>query len=223
VRLNSLLVTRDPDVEHAVADVFEGIELRVRDDSISVLDLIGRSHFDGFIIDCDGIERGTEIIAAARNSRSNRKSVIFTIADGKTPVAQAMELGSNFVLEKPLDIGRLSTYFQSSIRQMEAEHRRYFRFELALDAEVVRRDGTTTSAQILNVSDGGLALRLLDRAHLHGSVTLRFTIPDARRTFITAIALICWSRGPVFGIRFFGMHEDCGKAYAEWLSSMALV
>jgi hypothetical protein len=106
---------------------------------------------------------------------------------------------------------------------MEAEHRRYFRFELALDAEVIRRDGTSISAQILNVSDGGLALRLLDRAHLHGSVTLRFTIPDARRTFITAIALICWSRGPVFGIRFFGMHEDCGKAYADWLSSMALV
>jgi DNA-binding response OmpR family regulator len=223
VRLNSLLVTRDADVQEAIADVFEGIDLRVRDDSISALDLIGRSHFDGFVIDCDGIERGPEIIAAARNSRSNRKSVIFTIADGKTPVATAMELGSNFVLEKPLDIGRLSTYFQSSIRQMEAEHRRYFRFELSLDAEVVRRDGTTISAQILNVSDGGLALRLLDRAHLHGSVTLRFTIPDARRTFITAIALICWSRGPVFGIRFFGMHEDSGKAYAEWLSSMALV
>ena len=223
MRLNSLLVTRDPDVEQAVADVFEGIELRVRDDSISVLDLIGRSHFDGFVIDCDGIERGTEIIAAARNSRSNRKSVIFTIADGKTPVAQAMELGSNFVLGKPLDIGRLSTYFQSSVRQMEAEHRRYFRFELALDAEVVRRDGSVISAQILNVSDGGLALRLLDRAHLQGSVTLRFTIPDARRTAITAIALICWARGPVFGIRFFGMHEDSGKAYAEWLSSMALV
>jgi DNA-binding response OmpR family regulator len=223
VRLNSLLVTRDADVQEAIADVFEGIDLRVRDDSISALDLIGRSHFDGFVIDCDGIERGPEIIAAARNSRSNRKSVIFTIADGKTPVATAMELGSNFVLEKPLDIGRLSTYFQSSIRQMEAEHRRYFRFELSLDAEVVRRDGTTISAQILNVSDGGLALRLLDRAHLHGSVTLRFTIPDAPRTFITAIALICWSRGPVFGIRFFGMHEDSGKAYAEWLSSMALV
>src|SRR5256885_1446092 len=30
---------------------------------------------------------------------------------------RAMELGSNFVLEKPLDIGRLSTYFQSSVRQ----------------------------------------------------------------------------------------------------------
>jgi DNA-binding response OmpR family regulator len=223
VRLNSLLVSRDPDVQQAVADVFDGIEVRQREDGISALDLIGRSHFDGFVIDCDGIERGTEIIAAARNSRSNRKSVIFTITEGKTPVAAAMDLGSNFVLEKPLDVGRLSTYFQSSLRQMEAEHRRYFRYELALDAEVIRRDGTTISAQILNVSDGGLALRLLDRAHLHGSVTLRFSIPDAKRTFITAIALICWSRGPVFGIRFFGMHEDSGKAYADWLSSMALV
>jgi DNA-binding response OmpR family regulator len=223
VRLNSLLVSRDPDVQQAVADVFDGIEVRQREDGISALDVIGRSHFDGFVIDCDGIERGTEIIAAARNSRSNRKSVIFTITEGKTPVAAAMDLGSNFVLEKPLDVCRLSTYFQSSLRQMEAEHRRYFRYELALDAEVIRRDGTTISAQILNVSDGGLALRLLDRAHLHGSVTLRFSLPDAKRTFITAIALICWSRGPVFGIRFFGMHEDSGKAYADWLSSMALV
>jgi DNA-binding response OmpR family regulator len=210
-------------MQQAVAEVFDGIELRVCDDSITVLDLIGRSHFDGFVIDCDGIERETEIIAAARNSRSNRKSVIFTIADAKTPVPTAMELGSNFVLAKPLDVARLSTYFQSSVRQMEAEHRRYFRYELALDAEVIRRDGTTISAQILNVSDGGLALRLLDRAHLHGSVTLRFSIPDATRTLITAIALICWSRGPVCGIRFFGMHQDSGKAYAEWLSSMTLV
>lgn len=216
-------MSRDAAVREAVKDVFHGIEVRVRDDGISALDLIGRSHFDGFVIDCDGIERGTEIISAARNSRSNRKSVIFTIADRKTSIAQAMELGSNFVLEKPVDVGRFSTYFQSSIRQMEAEHRRYFRFELAIDAEVIRRDGTTISAQILNVSDGGLALRLLDRAHLHGSVTVRFSLPDVRRTFITAVALICWSRGPVFGIRFFGMHEDSGKAYSEWLSSMALV
>ena len=146
-----------------------------------------------------------------------------TIADGKTPVPTAMELGSNFVLAKPLDLARLSTYFQSSVRQMEAEHRRYFRYELTPDAEVIRRDGTTSCAQILNVSDGCLALRLLDRAHLHGSVTLRFSIPDAKRTVITAIALICWSRGPVVGIRFFGMHEDSGRAYAEWFLSMTLV
>ena len=35
---------------------------------------------------------------AARNSRSNRKSVIFAIVNGKTSVATAMECGANFVL-----------------------------------------------------------------------------------------------------------------------------
>jgi hypothetical protein len=52
----------------------------------------------------------------------------------------------------------------SSIQKMEAEHRRYFRYQLTLDAEVILRDGSAVAAQILNVSDGGFAMRLLDRA-----------------------------------------------------------
>ena len=206
-----------------MAEVFAEIDLRLREDTLAALDLITRSHFDGFIIDCDGMERGTEIIIATRSSRSNRKSVIFTIVNGKTSLATAMELGSNFVLGKPLDLDRLTTYFQSSLHKMEREHRRYFRYQLSLDAEVVRRDGKVVPAQILNVSDGGLAIRLLDRAHLHGSVTIRFTLPNTQRTVISAVALLCWSREPIFGMKFFGMDEESEQAYSEWLSSMALV
>lgn len=223
MRVNCLLVSRDSQVQKLVAEVFAEIDLRLREDTLAALDLITRSHFDGFIIDCDGMERGTEIIIAARSSRSNRKSVIFTIVNGKTSVATAMELGSNFVLGKPLDLDRLTTYFQSSLHKMETEHRRYFRYQLSLDAEVVRRDGKVVPAQILNVSDGGLALRLLDRAHLHGSVTIRFTLPNTQRTIISAVALLCWSREPIFGMKFFGMDEESETAYSEWLSSMALV
>ena len=223
MRVNCLLVSRDSQVQKLVAEVFAEIDLRLREDTLAALDLITRSHFDGFIIDCDGMERGAEIIIAARSSRSNRKSVIFTIVNGKTSVATAMELGSNFVLGKPLDLDRLTTYFQSSLHKMEREHRRYFRYQLSLDAEVVRRDGKVVPAQILNVSDGGLAIRLLDRAHLHGSVTIRFTLPDTRRTAITAVALLCWSQEPIFGMKFFGLDGESEKAYSEWLSSMALV
>lgn len=223
MRVNCLLVSRDSQVQKLVTEVFAEIDLRLREDTLAALDVITRSHFDGFIIDCDGIERGTEIIIAARSSRSNRKSVIFTIVNGKTSVATAMELGSNFVLGKPLDTDRLTTYFQSSLHKMETEHRRYFRYQLSLDAEVVRRDGKVVPAQILNVSDGGLAIRLLDRAHLYGSVTVRFTLPDTQRTAITAVALLCWSREPIFGLKFFGLDGESGRAYSEWLSSMALV
>ena len=202
--------------------VFGAIDLQVNEDIRSAFELLNRSHFDAFIVDCDGMEHGTEIIAGIRSSRANRKSVIFTIVNGMTSVATAMELGSNFVLGKPVEVGRLRTYFQSSLHKMESEHRRYFRYQVTVDAEVVRRDGRVIAAQILNVSDGGLALRLLEQAHLDGSVTIRFHCPNTEK-IVTAVAVLCWSRETIFGMKVFGMDEQSRKAYAEWLSSMPLV
>jgi hypothetical protein len=137
-------------------------------------------------------------------------------------VSKANELGSNFVIGKPVEATRLRAYLQASIRKMEFEHRRYFRFQLTLEAEVIRRDGKVVPAQILNVSDGGLALRLLDRAHLHGAVTIRFTIPGAGKP-LTLTAAPCWSTEPIFGMQFISMDEKSRSSYDDWLSSMALV
>ena len=210
-------------MQHAVAQVFVGIDLEVKEDAISAFELLSRSHFDAFIVDCDALEHATEIIPAIRSSRANRRSVIFAIVNGKTSIATAMEIGSNFVVGKPLDIKHLSTYFQSSLHKMQAEHRRYFRHPVALDAEVLLRDGKVIPAQLLNASEGGLALRLLDREQLAGSVTIRFTLPNAQRTVVTAVAVLCWSREPIFGMKLFGMDEESRRAYAEWLSSMPMV
>jgi ActR/RegA family two-component response regulator len=222
VHVNSLLVTHDPQVQDTVADVFSGIDLRLREDTTSALEVIGRSHFDGFIVDCDGMEEGKNIVAGIRNSRANHQSVIFTIVNGATSVEAATELGSNFVLGKPLEAIRLESYLRSSIQKMEAEHRRYFRYQLTLDGEVILRDGSTVAAQILNVSDGGFAMRLLDRAHLHGAVTIWFIIPGPKRTVITGSAAPCWSTEPIFGMKFVSMDDESRSAYEEWLCSMAL-
>lgn len=223
MQVNCLLVTHDPQVEHTVAEVFAGVDLRLRPDALMALEMIGRSHFDGFIVDCDGVERGAEIIAGIRNSRGNRNSVIFTIVQGATSFTAATELGSNFVLGKPLEANRLRAYLRSSIHKMESEHRRYFRYQLTLEAELIRRDGRAVPVQILNVSDGGLCLRLLDRAHLHGAVTVRFTLPGEKPTPITVTAAVSWSTEPIFGMQFVGMDAESRSAYDQWLSCMALV
>jgi hypothetical protein len=68
-----------------------------------------------------------------------------------------------------------------------------------------------------------LALRLLDREQLDGSVTIRFALPNAQETPITAVAVLCWSREPIFGMKLFGMDEESRRAYTEWLSSMPMV
>lgn len=223
MRVNCLLVSSDPKVKSLAADVFAGIDLRLREDAVSALEMIGRSHFDAFIIDCDGVKQGNEVISGIRSSRGNRNSVVFTIVSGKTSIGTANELGSNFVLGKPIERNRLETYLRSAIHKMESEHRRYFRYQLTLEAEIVRLDGKIIPAQVLNVSDGGLCLRLLDRAHLHGAVTVRFTIPGENPTAIMATAALSWSTEPIFGMQFIKMEKECRLAYDEWLHSMALV
>ena len=73
--------------------------------------------------------------------------MIFTIVNGKTSVGKATELGSNFVLGKPLEENRLKTYLQSSLHKMESEHRRYFRYQLNVDAEVIGREEVSYAAR----------------------------------------------------------------------------
>jgi len=197
MNVNCLLVSRDGGVQQVVVDVFAGIDLRLREDALSAMEIVGKSHFDGFVVDCDGVERGPEVIAAIRSSRGNRESVIFTIVNGNTSVATATELGSNFVLGRPIEPSRLQAYLRSAVRKMESEHRRYFRYQLSLEAVLITRDEKVIPAQILNVSDGGIALRLLDRAHLHGAVTIRFVMPGVQAKVLLAKVAVCWATGPM--------------------------
>ena len=140
MRVSCLLVSRDPEVQRATAQVFGAIDLHVNEDSLPALELLSRSHFDGFIVDCDGIAQRNAHRRWHPYSRANRKSVIFTIVNGKTSFTVATELGANFVLGKPLDVDRLRRYFQASLHKMETEHRRYSRYQVTVDAEVVCRD-----------------------------------------------------------------------------------
>jgi ActR/RegA family two-component response regulator len=223
MNVNCLLITQNAEVEQVVAEVFAGIDLRLREDATSALDIIGKAHFDGFVVDCDGVESGADLIAGIRDSRANRRSTIFTIVNGRTTVAAATELGSNFVLGKPIEANRLLGYLQSSLHKMESEHRRYFRYQLTLDAELIGRDGNIIPAQIFNVSDGGLALRLLDHADLHGAVTIRFVIPGTKAGAIVAKVAVCWATAPIFGTQFVDMNDDNRSAYDAWLISMTLL
>jgi len=232
MHLSCLVVSQDRDVYKTVADVFAGIDLMFRQDSSAAFQAISQNHFDAFLIDCDGMAGSPDVISAIRGSPGNRQSTIFCLIDGTTAIGDATEHGANFVLGKPIDATRLTAYLQVSICKREAEHRRYFRYQLSLEAEVMIHDSQPIPAQILNVSEeglamrlldrreGGLAMRLLDRAHLDGPVTIEFCIPGARGRRIAVKAVPSWSAEPIFGMRYLSMDRDSRFAYDKWLATI---
>src|SRR5437879_8909887 len=102
--LECLLVTCDSTLIAQIKPIINthAASLDLRQDSVSAIELAGRRHWDGLVIDCDDVAGGTEALAKLRDSRSNRETVIVAVVNGTTSVGTALDLGAHFGLRKPL-------------------------------------------------------------------------------------------------------------------------
>jgi hypothetical protein len=69
---------------------------------VIAIEVTGRRHIDGFVIDCDDVRGATDTLATIRNGRSNKLSVVFAVLNGQTSDSAAVEAGANFVMGKPV-------------------------------------------------------------------------------------------------------------------------
>lgn len=223
MRLQSLLVTQEHELLEMVRPALEnsGIEIEVRADAASASEICQRRHLDGFLIDCDDIPRGGELLATIRGSGSNRMSTIFAVVNGKTSISQAMEEGANFVLGKPLAPERFQAYLQMARVSMEREHRRYFRFAVNLPVRVCAADESWAEGRMVNISEGGLALRLALGSAPQGTVRMEFALPSLEPFTVQAKGEVVWGdTGGLLGIRFLYMGEDSQQQLQDWLTQL---
>jgi CheY-like chemotaxis protein len=190
----------------------------LRQDSVSAIEVAGRRHFDGFVIDCDDVAGGTEVLAKVRGSRSNKETLIVAVVNGSTSVGTALDLGANFVLSKPLQESRVRSVFDIALPKMECEHRRYFRYEIDLPVRFRNHLGQSFPARMKNVSGGGLAIKLVDPVHLKGVVPVEFDIPSIEPQLFRAKADVVWSDSFEMGLRFLYIEKDSEVALKSWLN-----
>jgi len=217
--LKCLIVTCDSTLLAHIKARFSAheISLDLRQDSASAIELASRRHMDGLVIDCDDVLGGKDAIAQVRNSRSNQQSLIIAVVNGLTNPLTALDLGANFVLCKPTQENRLQNVLEMAFPRMEREHRRYFRYDADLPLRLRNPQGQTFAAQIKNVSEGGLAIKLLNPAKVEGMMTVEFDVPSTEPQVFHAKADVVWSDPFVMGLRFLYIEKESGVALEEWL------
>jgi CheY-like chemotaxis protein len=220
--LDCLVVTCDPTLLGQIKASFSarGASLDLRQDSASAVELATRRHWDGLIIDCDDVAGGTEALVKVRSSRSNRETLIVAVISGSTNRERALDLGANFVLCKPIEESRLHAVLDIALPRMEREHRRYFRYDIDLPVRFQNHLGQSFSTTMKNVSEGGMAIKLVDPVHLKGVVPVDFDIPSIEPKAFHAKADIVWSDSFAMGLRFLHFEKDCEAALQSWLSSL---
>jgi ActR/RegA family two-component response regulator len=217
-----LIVTRDTTLlDHIMAGLSgRRASLDLRQDSASAIELASRRHLDGLVIDCDDVHGGTDAVAKVRASRSNKQSTIFAVVNHLTSAEEALDLGANFVLCKPIQETRLRSLLDSAIPKMEREHQRYFRYDVDLPVRFRNTLGHTLSARMKNISEDGLAINLVDPVKLHGVVSVEFELPSLDSQIFRAKADVAWSDSFVMGLRFLYVEKNSAASLRAWLDSL---
>src|SRR6202035_5793642 len=103
---------------------------------------------------------------------------ILAVVNGFTSAEEALNLGADFAISKPIQRSRLRTILDATVPKMEREHRRYFRYDVDLPVRFQTSPGQCFDGKMKNVSESGMAVKLVDPLRLTGVVTVEFELPS---------------------------------------------
>jgi hypothetical protein len=143
--------------------------------------------------------------------------VVFAISDGDAETAAAFKDGSNFVLRRPLSESSIDQTLGAAYGLILREHRRYFRCAVEVPVTLRRPGMKGAYAQVVNISEGGIAIVTSALLKPSIEVQVEFTLPGYETAF-EADSAICWCRKGQMGLRFVSLSEEVRTQLHDWLS-----
>ena len=222
--LQALLLTRDPEVQKTIRRVLDtaNIDLDLSQNVEQARMAISRRKYDAFMVDCDDMPSGPEVLRELRKGKSNRNCIAFAVISGRTSIQQAFEMGANFVLDKPISVDRVTRSVRAAQGLILRERRRYHRHLVKATGSILVDAGSEVPISITNISHGGISIECARRLDEGGAAKLRFQLPGARHT-LEVKGEVMWSTPEgKSGIRFQVISVDMKKELDHWLERRAM-
>jgi CheY-like chemotaxis protein len=220
MNLESLLISEDRALLEVLRPTLEKIAVNVKvcADSKPASDLLAKHKFDAVVVDCDDLPGGADLLKSIRKTQSNARSVSFAVLNGKTSTQEAFQSGANFVLQKPLTPLHATRCFNAALNFMVKERRRYFRHPVEMPVRIILPNTPELNAISTNVSEGGMAIRLVGKLSRDADVKLQFSLPGSN-TSLELKGEIAWADGTGHaGIRFVGVPQSSQYQLDKWLT-----
>jgi DNA-binding response OmpR family regulator len=220
MNLESLLISQDAALLGVLRPTLGKIAVNVQvcGDIKPASDLLAKHKFDAVIVDCDDLPGGDDLLKSIRKTHSNARSVSFAVLNGKTSTQEAFQSGANFVLQKPLTPLHATRCFNAALNFMVRERRRYFRHPVEMPVRIILPNTPELNATSTNVSEGGMAIRLVGKLSRDADVKLQFSLPGSN-TSLELKGEIAWADGTGHaGIRFVGVPQSSQYQLDKWLT-----
>lgn len=193
-----------------------GTRVERQRDAMAALTRLWSYRYDAVIVDCEGEGDEAEVMREVREAGLNRNAVTIALIGAQEDPDLAYALGAHFVLRKPLAAPRVRRMLRAAHSLIVQERRRYRRIACAGPATVLC-GAAEFRAYLVDLSEGGVALRMERPPEKSDIVGLRFRLPGTNRLF-HATAEVRWSndRGRV-GMTFQRLTALDRAALLHWL------
>jgi len=176
---------------------------------------LAKSKIDALIVDCD--LTGAASFLKGLQDGSIRNAVALIIVSGSGGRKQLEAQGASFVFEKPISVEQ-AVHTLSAARNMILDERlRYHRATLDVPVSLTGATRKRQHALLLNLSQGGIGVRLQEPQLTTGKVNVNFTLPGTKLA-MKFLGQLAWkdSQGNA-GIRFVDAAPRMKRELQLWL------
>jgi PilZ domain len=191
------------------------IKAEVCTDLATAAGLINTRKFEAIVVDLALGEQVIHVVERIRLSPSNQNSVTFALVDSALHGQSRVQ--TNFLMQKPLTDSLIRRTLKAALGLIIHDYRRYFRCQLVVPV-VIQIDRGQISCEMLNISEGGLAVNTRATFKLGAPVKVQFALPNEPTAFDIE-AEICWcdNKGRA-GLHFRSVSPEHKLLLQGWLS-----
>jgi len=217
--LSSMVVSRDWQEVSVLECILGGlhIDVAVESEPQRALARLTKSKIDALIVDCDLNGTGQFFLELQREA-SRASTVPLVIMGGPQGRRDLEESGALFAFDKPISVEQ-AVHTLSAARNMILDGRlRYHRAGLDVPVTLRGRHKQRTKGQLINLSQGGLQVRVEDGFEAREASHVCFALPGTN-CGLNAEVEVAWSdsRGNV-GVRFVKMAPPMKHTLRLWLA-----
>ena len=219
--LQSLVFCTDDKIVRVLRRVLSDLEIHAEHcgDADLTIRKLTRQRFEAVIVDCADEEAAAQVLRSARTAPCNKRAIAVALVDGATALRSAFELGAHFVLYKPISTERAKASFRAARALMKRERRRNTRLAVEIPVTLMFDNGAASQrAASVDLSEGGLALKLAGRPKGSGTIRAVFKLPGTETTIESDVQVAWEGSGRNAGIRFVDMAPETRADLKNWLN-----
>lgn len=219
MNLNALVVCTDDKIMRVLRRVLSDLEVGIETctDVDSAVRRLTRVRFEAVVVDCVDEDMAAKVLSSVRSAPCNKRAIAVAMIDGQKAVRSAFALGAHFVLYKPISFERARSSFRAARALMKCERRRNIRVPIEL-AVTLFAGADQQQITTLDISEGGMAVRIPRHIPKSRGVRIKFTLPGVDY-LVDCAAEVAWKNpGSQTGVRFLDLPHKHRQQLKAWLT-----